>query len=164
VADSLIAWTARAAIGCCIVRLLLIGRRCGPIATRSEIAIWAAGWMLLLMHTVLAFQFQHHWSHAAAYAHTARRTLETAGWDWGGGVYFNYLTLVLWGADVVVLSIATMQQRASPRWWSWPVIGWIGFIVVNSTLVFGPRWWWGVAALVLIVIAIQRSLVRRAPE
>jgi hypothetical protein len=159
VGELLIAWTARFTVGCFLLRLLLILRRPGRIPYQTEIAVWAAGWLLLLTHTACAFQFQHHWSQAAAYAHTARRTLDMAGWNWGGGLYFNYLTVVLWGLDVLVLRRASQHQVAPPRWWTWLVIGWIGFVTLNATLVFGPRWWWGIGTLFLVAITIvQRSM------
>ena len=156
--DLLIAWTARAAVGCFLLRLLLMQNRRDRLATPSEIAVWAAGGLLLLAHTVFAFQFQHHWSHAAAYAHTARQTFEMTGWDWGGGLSLNYLTVALWVADVLVLIRARWRQVPPPRWWTGLVITWIGFIVVNATLVFGPRWWWGLGAAFGAAVAfLKRS-------
>src|ERR1700733_10841482 len=52
--------------------------------------VWTAGCALFLAHLALAFHFLHHWSHAAAVAHTAQRTNEVVGFSWGGGVYINY--------------------------------------------------------------------------
>lgn len=143
VGDTLIDWTARVAVGCFLVRLLLLGRpRRGVAAGRLEVGIWTAGWLLLAAHTACAFHFRHHWSHAAACNHTARRTLEAVGWDWGGGVWFNYLTLAVWGADVVMLWKSRLGGVPTPRWWTRLAVGWIGFMVLNATVVFGARWWW----------------------
>jgi len=136
----------------------MIQNRRGPIGDWSEVVVWAAGGLLLLAHTACAFQFQHHWSHAAAYAHTARQTFEMTGRDWGGGIYLNYLTLAVWGADALVLIRTGRRRVAPPRWWTWLVIGWIGFIVVNATLVFGPRWWWAIGTLFAVVLfTVRRS-------
>jgi hypothetical protein len=163
VGDHLIAWTVRGVVCCFLVRFLLSFRRRGSLAGWAEIAVWAAGWLLLAAHTICAFHFEHGWSHAAAYAHTARRTLETAGWDWGGGLYLNYLTVALWGLEVLVLVRARRRRVALPRWWTWLVMGWIGFIIVNATIVFGPRWWWAAGLLVAMVMIIQRWSARRSP-
>ena len=157
--DLLIAWTARTAVGCYLLRLLLMQNRRGRLPTPAEIAVWVAGSLLLFAHTVFAFQFQHHWSHAAAYAHTARQTFDMTGWNWGGGLYLNYLTVALWVADVLLLTRARRRQVPPPRWWTGLVACWIGFIVVNATLVFGPRWWWAIGASFAVVLFI----VRRSP-
>src|SRR5262249_53268697 len=50
----------------------------------SPLARWlnSFGCLAFIAHVVCAFQFYHHWSHAAAYADTARRTGELTGWNW----------------------------------------------------------------------------------
>ena len=40
---------------------------------------WALGFLVYLSHVISAFHFHHHWSHAAAYEETARRTAELFG-------------------------------------------------------------------------------------
>lgn len=78
----------------CIVRLS--GR--GLAAARWT---WTAGCALLLAHVAAAFHFRHGWSHAAAYADTARQVAEHPwfGVEAGGGVYVNYAFCLLWVAD-----------------------------------------------------------------
>ena len=61
---------------------------------------WTAGGMLLAIHSVLAFQQVHHWSHAAAVEETARQTEAVMGLNWGGGIWFNYAMITLWLADI----------------------------------------------------------------
>ena len=61
--------------------------------------LWLAGAGLLLVHLLAAFHFKHAWSHAAAHADTARQTREFSGLDWGGGLYLNYLLILVWLAD-----------------------------------------------------------------
>ncbi|MBL8848547.1 MAG: hypothetical protein JNG89_02645, partial [Planctomycetaceae bacterium] len=113
----LIAWTARGAMACWVATFLQGERRSGRMPRRAEVLWSAAGWLLLAAHVLCAFHFQHHWSHAEAYAHTARRTAETVGWNWGGGLYVNYAAIALWGADVLVGLRACRQQHPVPRWW-----------------------------------------------
>jgi hypothetical protein len=117
--------------------------------------LWTLGWGLLVLHVACAFQFLHQWSPVAAYEHTARRTAEAVGWYWGGGLYFNYATLAIWGADVVVVAAAYRRGRPAPRLWSLFAAGWVGCMVVNATLVFGPRWWWWVAAVLAVICAAR---------
>jgi hypothetical protein len=62
---------------------------------------WTIGCGAFVVHVICAFAFFHHWSHAAAYEETARRTEELVGISWGGGLYLNYTFTVLWTADVI---------------------------------------------------------------
>ena len=66
-----------------------------------------AGVVLLAVHIAMAMAIAHGWSHAAAIAATARATNAVFGVDWGGGVYANYLFLIVWAAE-------TAWWRASP--------------------------------------------------
>src|SRR5207302_6465297 len=59
------------------------------------------GCAAFVVHVACAFQFYHHWSHAAAYADTARQTKDYFGLDWGGGLYLNYVFLVVWVGQAI---------------------------------------------------------------
>lgn len=87
----------------------------------------AAAYALYLAHVYLAFDQRYGWSHAAAYAETARQTRELFGLDWGGGIYFNYAFTLLWPVDFF-----------------YPRRGWLHafliFMFVNGVFVFG-KWW-----------------------
>jgi len=63
--------------------------------------MWTLGCMILWLHTGFAFGYAHDWSHEAAWTATAEQTARVTGWYWGGGLYVNYGTLLLWTADVV---------------------------------------------------------------
>ena len=77
-------------------------------ATRRDLrgfkgARWlnTAGLVVFLGHIASAFQHYHQWSHTVAYAETAEQTKEFVGWNWGGGLYLNYLFTLIWLGDVV---------------------------------------------------------------
>jgi len=154
---------------------------------------WTAGWALLVLHTLFVFHLVHGWSHHVAYVHTAERTQAVLGIDWGGGLWFNYAAIVIWGIDVIRQPIASTpeslrvaelaQIQPCPgqaellraellqaellrvqlpndsfeavgshsgsifrRVWSWFVHGYLALMMVSATVVFGPVFWWGVAA------------------
>ena len=72
--------------------LLSVGARSCSRSTFSLARLaWSAGALLLLVHIGLAFHFYHDWSHSAAVADTARKTQESVGLAFGGGVWVNYL-------------------------------------------------------------------------
>jgi hypothetical protein len=161
-----IAWTARGAVACWGMSVLLAGGAIQRVPQRAEVLISAAGWLLLVAHVMCAFHYEHHWSHAEAYAHTAQRTADTVGWNWGGGVYANYATVALWGGGVVVLARAWIRSTPAPRWWTVLETAWIGFMILNATVVFSPRTWWvpviGFFAGLVVVVSLRRG--RRATD
>jgi hypothetical protein len=63
-----VVWTARIAVICYLTSLLCqsVGRK--PMLAR---ALWVIGFVIFAVHLFAAFQFVHHWSHTAAWNHTA---------------------------------------------------------------------------------------------
>jgi hypothetical protein len=152
--EALIRWTIRLALVCYVAGQVWRWHARGSGRRQSGTRlVWTAGCAALLVHTIFAFAFQHLWSHDDALAHTARRTAETVGFAWGGGLYFNYAFLLLWVVDVLY-------------WWLWPerhetrstmveflVQGSFLFMFFNAAVVFalGPGRWLGVAAFVVLL-------------
>jgi hypothetical protein len=100
--EILILWSARLAVGLVLMAIFLtdpIGR--GNSAASQGRLAWTLGCLLLWLHTGFAFGYAHGWSHTAAFKATAEQTARVTGWYWGGGLYVNYGTLILWTADVV---------------------------------------------------------------
>ena len=142
-------WTARFCAACYV--LTLAGRG----AARQ--GWWTAAWAFLLLHVLAAFQFEHRWSLAAAYAHTAAQTAASTGWHWGGGLYLNFALVAAWGAHVAASWIA---PERIPRAVTAAVHGFAAFMLFNATVVFaaGPTRWAGLAALAgLGFLALQRG-------
>lgn len=142
--EQLVIWTVRFSVALYMVSLALrmnVNRPVRP-SDRARLA-WTLGYIVFLIHVALAFHFYHHWSHAEAWESTARQTEAAIGLAWGGGLYANYLFILVWGLDVV-------------WWWVWPysyrarvmiiervIQGYLAFIVFNATIVFGSgvvRW------------------------
>lgn len=59
-------------------------------------AVSAAGLVLMIVHVFIAMGWRHDWAHSSALATTAAQTRDVYGLDWGGGVYVNYVFVVLW--------------------------------------------------------------------
>lgn len=153
-------WTARAVVACCVVAWLLAirgdrGSGRGPLIWR---AVWTAGCISLAVHVLTAMHFEHGWSHAAAFRHTARQTRDIVGIDWGGGLYFNYALVMLWTVDVTLL---WARPKATRRLvWFHRLNEWFcAFMILNATVVFGPSWWIGVGVAfgVICLVAIRRE-------
>jgi hypothetical protein len=152
-------WTIRAALVCYAVYVALALTVNKPNLAR---AVWTAGCMLFVVHVACAFHFYHHWSHQAAWQKTAEETESILGVAFGDGIYFSYLFLVLWVADVVWLwtfgsrSLRSPETIGSPHSrsarsatavplaaggyrmpkWRLAVHGFLLFIAVNGAIIF----------------------------
>jgi hypothetical protein len=124
--------------------------------------LWTLAFASYLVHLAAAFSFYHAWSHRAAWQHTALRTNEVLGIDWGGGVWFNYLFTLAWAADVAWLWSRPAAGAKRPRWVICLWYAWFGAIVFFATVVFetGATRWVAVAILALLgAMALQRNAI-----
>lgn len=103
--------------------------------------LWTVGCLAYLVHVAAAFHVAHGWSHAAAYAATARDTAAATGFESGFGLWLNYLFTALWLADGAWwwwLGLAAYRQRS--RWLEAGVYGFMVFMAFNATVVFEDGW------------------------
>jgi hypothetical protein len=116
---------------------------------------WTIACASLIAHFVSAFQFYHGWSHDAAYRETARQTQEMFGVNWGGGLFINYLLLVVWIGDISWWWLSGLNSyRLRPRRLLVAWHGFLVFIIFNATAVFADgivRWVGGLVCLILAV-------------
>jgi hypothetical protein len=152
--EELTRWTIRLAIAAYVARLVVeLTLPNGPRRESAARWLWTLGCAALWIHVACVFQFYHDWSHAAAYEQTARDTAEVTGFDWGGGVYVNYLTMLAWGADVGWWWLSPESFRTRPRILEALWQTFLAFIMFNATVVFktGMTRWIGVAATVALL-------------
>lgn len=123
-------------------------------SVRLSRVLWTLGFLFYLVHVAAAFHFYHAWSHAAAWQHTAERTHEVLGIDWGGGVWFNYVFTLAWALDVAWQWKKPIQQ-VRPRWVTISWYTWFVAIVFFATVVFetGATRWVAVGVLTLLTFA-----------
>jgi hypothetical protein len=151
-------WTIRLALVLYAAALgtLLVSRGRASWDRRAR-WLWTFGWAVFMSHMAAAFQFYHHWSHTAAWHHTARDTAAVVGWNWGGGVWINYAFALAWTADALWWWLAGLRgYRARPVGLVWMIQSFLAFVAFNATVVFetGPTRWCGlVIALVLAGLA-----------
>src|SRR4029453_10549556 len=67
-----------------------------PCASQRGRAAFTIGGLALAVHSALAFELRHGWSHTAALRDTARQTEALLGWAFGGGLFVNYFFVALW--------------------------------------------------------------------
>jgi hypothetical protein len=143
--DAITRWTAWMSMAALAGALALRQRGTSDHSAKSDGRrwLWTLGCLLLWIHVGCAFQFQHHWSHAAAWTHTAEQTAAKTGIDWGGGLYFNYLLMLVWAGDALWWWLAPRSYESRPAAVKWSVTRFAVFMAFNATVVFGsgvPRW------------------------
>jgi len=131
--------TIWAALLCYAAATILAARRNSSAGNVARI-VWTTACILFLMHMAAAFHFYHHWSHAAAAEDRRRQTLERVGFDFSGGVYFNYAFAAIWCADCARRWIRGPKAQARNEVRAWVVHGFLLFMIFNSTVVFGHGW------------------------
>jgi hypothetical protein len=103
------------------------------VATRATFAaraFYTWGCAMCLLHIVVAFHVAYGWSHAAAVEHVKQLS------GFGDGIYVNYLFVAVWLADVCWIWVSLDGYRNRPRWVSWVIHGFMGFIIFNAAVVF----------------------------
>jgi hypothetical protein len=119
--------TALAAFGgWCLAMCLGVATR----ATFASRAFYTWGCAMCMLHIVVAFHVAHGWSHAAAIEHVEQLS------GFGDGIYVNYLFVAVWLADVCWIWVSLDGYRNRPRWMSWAVHGFMGFVFFNAAVVF----------------------------
>ncbi len=120
----------------------------------AERWLYAAGALLMLVHIVLAYGIFHRWSHAAALQHTAEQTEAVVGLSFAGGLYFNFVFVLVYLVDVVWRFRLREPDARQPRWLAITVDGFLLFIVAMSTIVFETGPVRHVACVGLLAIAV----------
>ena len=148
------------AIGSVIYAMAYASRRSAVWISASRV-IWTIACASLIAHFISAFQFYHGWSHAAAYADTARQTREAFGLNWGGGVFINYALLIGWMLDIAWWwrgGLDSYRKRPLPVVVAWH--GFLIFIIFNATVVFGDGIvrWVGLGICLVLIIAWVRII------
>jgi len=158
-------WTIRLALSCYVFCLAAVILRRGAASSRINDAvrlIWTLGCGLFIAHVVAAFGYYHHFSHQAAYDDTAQQTLEQLGFAFGGGIYFSYLFLAVWVADVAWRWLSPVSR---PAWLDWPLHAYMFFIAFNGAIVFegGVSRWAGIIACLLLAAVAAFRMWGRLP-
>lgn len=144
------------------VALALILATLALVSPRHARVFWSLACLAFLAHVACAFEFFHHWSHAAAYRETARQTAERTGMSWGGGIYLNYLFALVWVGDAAWWWVAPASFARRPimlqRLWR----GFFFFMVLNGAIIFGhgPVRWLGLALGVFLATVWWRARAR----
>lgn len=139
-------------------------RRAGADRRDAARAMYTAGVLLLIGHTLAAFELHHGWSHDAAWVSTAARTEAMTGFASGSGLYLNYLFIAAWAADAAWWWLRPRQYLHRARALDVGVFAFFTFMFINGAIVFaaGPMRIAGAAAVAAAMVA-RTGLPERRP-
>lgn len=150
--------TVRIALVCyaIVVGHLLTGRRRLDRRTLLR-GLWTIGCVAFILHVLAAFHYTHHWSHRAAILSTAEQTQQLLGWAFGEGLYFSYLFLLLWTADVLWWWLRPEHYESRSIWLECGIHGYLFFIAFNGAVIFesGVTRSGGIAAAAIFVAILM---------
>ena len=126
----------------------------------------ATGLALCVIHIALAMGSVHGWRHAAAIEATAIQTESVYGLRWGGGVFVNYLFVIVWALEA--WGRTRTRAFSESRFARWLLRTFYAVVVVNAAVVFarGSMRMTGFVLVVALVLAWRprsRSKQRDAP-
>lgn len=129
--------TVRIALVCyaIVVGLRLAGCRGRPWRNRLR-PVWTIGCIAIVAHVIAAFHYTHHWSHRDAIQSTAKQTQQLIGWAFGGGLYFNYLFLLIWIAEVLFWWLRPELYESRTAWFAYGIHVYLFFIAFNGAVIF----------------------------
>jgi hypothetical protein len=142
-----------------MVWLSLIAFAAGELAkSRRYAGAWsisATGAILLAVHIVVAMAVRHGWSLESALEATARQTNDMFGFNWGGGVYVNYVFAMVWIAELFVWRQWPEGYASRPGWIKWSLRVFYVVIIVSAAVIFATDWrrWLGAAILAVLVLS-----------
>lgn len=117
----------------------------------ARVVLTALGCAALLVHIIVAFHYRYHWSHGTAYADTAAQTAAITGWNWGGGIYINYLFAFVWMVEIVRSWVH--RRETTVNLWTLITRGFFLFMFLNAAVIFvrGPGRWFGLVCCLALI-------------
>ena len=101
---------------------------------------WLLGALACAAHVVVAMGFGHCWSLANAMRHTAMETRRVLGVELSWSVFVNFAFVGFWLADAVRdFRSREVRSLGALRHGIWLMM------MLNGTVVFGPRYWMWIA-------------------
>jgi hypothetical protein len=124
---------------------------------------WALGVALCAIHMALAMWLRYGWHHDEAVRQTAAQAAAVYGVTWRGGLYVNYLFLIIWAGDTVWWGASPVSYTARASWLTWTLRGFYFVILFNAAVVFASARGRivGIALMAILVAAWAATLARR---
>lgn len=108
-------------------------------------AFYSLGLASMLIHLAMAFHLGHAWSHAHAFDRTERVS------GFGPGIFVSYFFTLLWIVEAVWMWVAFDRYLNRPAWLNWLVVGFMWFVLLNASVIYGTGFVRGLGAMLLTI-------------
>lgn len=129
--------------------------------------VWLASALTFLVHALIAMGSAYGWSHRTAIDATAADTALLTGIESGAGLWLNYLFTLIWLSDATYwVGTGDESYRNRARWLQGLVHGFLGFMVVNGSIVFvsGPKRLFGLFLILLPLAGLLKFRTSRSEK
>ena len=111
--------------------------------------VWLIGALAAVAHVVAAMGIGHCWSLANAMRYTAMETRRVFGVELPWSVFVNFAFVAWWLADALrEFRLREPRPLGAVRHGAWLVM------MLNGTVVFGPRYWISIAAVCVAALSV----------
>ena len=97
---------------------------------------WTVGVALCAVHMGMAMAGRYGWSHQDAVRATAEQTAAVYGLHWNGGLYVNYVFLLVWARDTALWAMSPRTYLSRGALLTWSLRAFYSVIVFNAVVVF----------------------------
>jgi hypothetical protein len=114
------------------------GKRFGRTDSTSRWSrrAWTIGVVLCAIHMSIAMAVRYGWSHQDAVRATTAQAAAVYGFSWNGGLYVNYVFLLIWAGETAWWRIAPRTYRSRGAALVWLLRAFYFTIIVNAVVVF----------------------------
>jgi hypothetical protein len=95
-----------------------------------------AGAVICAIHVLIAMGFHHGWDHDHAIRETVDRTAAIYGYGWRGGLYVNYVFILVWAADTLWYGARPSGYYRRPVALTWLIRVFLAVVAINGMVVF----------------------------
>ena len=97
---------------------------------------WTIGVTFCAVHMAIAMAVHYGWNHQAAVRATAEQAAAVYGITWTGGLYVNYVFLLIWAGETAWWAISTRAYLSRGAALVWSLRAFYFVIIVNAVVVF----------------------------
>lgn len=97
---------------------------------------WTVGVSLCAVHMSLAMAGRHGWDHQEAVRATAEQAAAVYSIYWSGGLYVNYVFLLIWAGETAWWAISPRAYLSRGAALVWSLRAFYFVIIVNAVVVF----------------------------
>ena len=122
--------------------ILFVGGEAGKRFVRADNTpkwpwwAWTIGVIFCAVHMAIAMAVRYDWNHQDAVRATAEQAAGVYGITWSGGLYVNYVFLLIWAGETAWWAISPSAYLSRGAALMWSLRAFYFVIIVNAVVLF----------------------------